>query len=82
MWWLLVALGILGTFGPAGGSLEGMVYTTAPPLGQTVGYLEVVPQALLLSLILCYWVNHPRKWLNWTSGILFFVTMALPVLAF
>ena len=27
MWWLLVALGILSTFGPAPGSIEGMVYT-------------------------------------------------------
>jgi len=82
MWWLLVALGILGTFGPAGGSLEGMIYTTTPPLNQTMGYLEVVPQALLLSLILCYWVNHPKKWLNWILGILFFLSMALPVLGF
>ncbi len=80
VWWLLVALGILGTFGPAGGSLEGMIYTTTPPLKQTIGYIEVVPQALLLSLILCYWVNHPRKWLNWLLGVLFVVSMALPVL--
>jgi len=47
-----------------------------------MGYLEVVPQALLLSLILCYWVNHPKKWLNWILGILFFLSMALPVLGF
>lgn len=33
MWWLLVALGILGTFGPAPASLEGMVYTTWPVWG-------------------------------------------------
>jgi len=82
MWWLLVALGILGTFGPAGGSLEGMIYTTTPPLKQTLGYVEMVPQALLLSLLLCYWVNHPKKWLNWILGILFFLSMALPVLGF
>jgi hypothetical protein len=81
MWWLLVALGILGTFGPAPASIEGMIYTTAPVLGQMVGWLEVVPQALLLSVILCHWVNRPeKKWLNWTLGSIFVVVMILPVL--
>jgi hypothetical protein len=81
MWWLLVALGILGTFGPAPGSIEGMIYTTAAPLGQMMGWLEVVPQALLFSVILCYWVNRPEKrWLNWTLGIIFVVMMILPAL--
>jgi len=79
--WILVALGILSTFGPASGSLEGMVYTPAPVLLQLRGWLEVVPQALLLSALLCHWVNHPdKKWLSWLLGMLFFVTMALPVL--
>lgn len=81
MFWLLVALGILGTFGPAPASIEGMIYTTAPPLGQMTGWIEVVPQALLLSVILCYWVNRPeKKWLNWTLGAIFVVMMLLPVL--
>jgi hypothetical protein len=80
MWWLLVALGILGTFGPAPGSVEGMVYTTWPAVGQTKGWLEVVPQALLFSGILCAWVNRPRKWMNWVLGAIFFVMMGLPVL--
>jgi hypothetical protein len=78
MWWLLVALGILSTFGPTWGSIEGFIYTRTPVLGQMKGWLEVMPQALLLSLILCNWVNHPRKWLNWTLGFLFAVTMTLP----
>jgi hypothetical protein len=79
--WMLVGLGILSTFAAAPGSVEGLVYTPTPPLLQLRGYLEVVPQALLLSALLCYWVNHPgKKWLNWTLGILFFVAMALPVL--
>lgn len=80
LWWLLVALGILNTFGPAWGSVEGMIYTLASPLGQMKGWLEVVPQALLLSVILCYWVDHPKRWLNWTLGTLFVLTMALPTL--
>lgn len=80
MWWLLVALGILSTFGPPPGSIEGMIYTRIPILDQLVGWLEVVPQALLLSVILFYWVNHPeKKWLNWVMGAVFFVMILMPV---
>lgn len=81
MGWMLIALGILSTFAAAPGSIEGMVYTTIPILQQLKGWLEVVPQALLLSALLCYWVTHPqRKWLSWLLGVLFFLTMALLVL--
>ncbi len=81
MWWLLVALGILSTFGPAPGSVEGMVYTLIPLSDQVVGWLEVVPQAFLLSVILYYWVNHPeKKWLHWVMSVLFFIIILLPVL--
>jgi hypothetical protein len=81
MGWLLVALGILSTFGPAPASLEGMIYTVIPILDQLTGWLEVVPQALLLSAILFYWVNHPeKKWLNWVMGIIFFLIVLLPIL--
>jgi hypothetical protein len=81
MWWLLVALGILSTFGPPPGSIEGMIYTVIPIASQLSGYLEIVPQALLLSLGLCYWVNHPeKKWLNWVMGVAFVILMALPLL--
>jgi hypothetical protein len=81
LWWLLVALGILSTFGPAPGSIEGMVYTVIPIASQLRGWLEIVPQALLLSAGLCYWVNHPEKrWLNWVMGIVFVIAVLLPVL--
>ena len=80
MTWMLVALGILSTFGPASGSIEGMIYTPVPPLYQLRGWLEVVPQAALLSALLCYWVNRPKRWLNWSLGVIFFVGMAMPVL--
>jgi hypothetical protein len=79
LWWLLVALGILCTFGPAPGSLEGMIFTRIPH--QYLGYFEVVPQAFLLSTIVYYWVNRPeKKWLSWTLGVLFVITMILPIL--
>lgn len=81
MAWLLVALGILGTFGPAPASFEGMIFSTWPVLGQMGGWIEVVPQAVLLSAILCYWVNYrEKKWLSWTLGSIFFVSMVLPLL--
>jgi hypothetical protein len=31
------------------GSIEGIVYTTIPISGQAGGYLEIVPQALIIS---------------------------------
>lgn len=81
MAWMLFALGILGTFGPASGSIEGMIYTPVPIRFQLRGWLEIVPQAVLLSALLCFWVNNPeKKWLNWLLGILFFIAMAPPIL--
>ncbi len=81
LWWLLVALGILGTFGPAPGSLEGMIYTVLPPFAQLLGLWEVLLQSFLLSVLLFYWVNHPEnRWLNWTLGLVFAVMMVLPLM--
>jgi hypothetical protein len=66
MGWILIAVGILGTFAAPPGSLEGLIYTTVPVLQQLRGWLEIVPQALLLSALLCYWVNNAgKKWLSW-----------------
>jgi hypothetical protein len=79
--WMLIALGIISTFGPASGSIEGMIYTPVPIRYQLRGWWEVVPQVLLLSALLWYWVNHPEKrWLNWLLGAVFFIGMALPIL--
>lgn len=81
LWWLLLALGVLSTFGPAPGSVEGLIYTVIPPLAQLLGLWEVILQSLLFSVILFYWVNHPEKrWLNWTLGIVFSILMILAVL--
>jgi len=84
--WLLIAsivigVGILGTFGAPGGSLEGFIYTTIPIRLQLRGYLEVVPQALLLSALLFYWVrNSGKRWLNWILGLAYVVCVLLPIL--
>jgi hypothetical protein len=80
MWWTLVALGILSTFGPAPASIEGVIYTKLP-LPTLKDYVEIVPQAFLLSGILFYWVNHPeKKWLSWVLGITFAIVILLPAL--
>jgi hypothetical protein len=81
LWWLLLALGVLSTFGPAAGSVEGLIYTIIPPLVQMRGLWEVLLQSFLFSFILFQWVNHPEKrWLSWTLGIAFCIVMILPVL--
>jgi hypothetical protein len=81
LWWLLLALGVLSTFGPAPGSVEGLIYTIIPPLAQILGLWEVLLQSLLFSVALFYWVRHPEKrWLAWTLGIAFSILMILPLL--
>lgn len=82
MAWLLIGIGILGTFAAPAGSIEGFIYLTAPVVTQLRGYLEIVTQALLLSLLLTYWVNHPaKKWMSWTLGVAYVVCVSLPMMA-
>jgi hypothetical protein len=82
MAWMLIGIGILGTFGAPGGSLEGFIYTTTPILLQMRGYLEVVTQAVLLSALLCYWVNRPgNRWMNWGLGAAYVIAAGLPLLS-
>jgi hypothetical protein len=84
-WLLLVTLGILSTFGPAPGSVEGAIYTTLPLRGQFLsgGMLEVLTQSFLLSGILYYWVNHPEKrWLNWVLGIVFALAVLMSLMGY
>lgn len=80
-WVMLVVVGILSTFGPTPGSIEGLVYTTLSLASQLRGLPEVLTQSLLLSVLTFYWVTHPEKrWLSWTLGILFVIALLLPVL--
>ena len=82
-WLLLVTLGILSTFGAAPGSVEGLLYTKMPVSLQISGWLEVVIQALLLSAILFYWVNHPeKKWLAWILVIVYVLAIICSILGF
>jgi hypothetical protein len=84
-WWVtwvtLVVIGIVSPFGPAPGSIEGIIYTKLSIGSVWGGLIEVAVQSLLLSTLLFYWVRHPRKrWLNWLLMVLFVVALALPVL--
>jgi hypothetical protein len=82
-WLLLVSLGILSTFAAAPGSVEGLLYTKMPVGLQIIGWLEVMTQALLLSAILYYWVNHPeKKWLAWVLGIIFVLATVFSIMGF
>ncbi len=82
MAWMLIGIGILGTFAAPPGSLEGFIYTTVPVSVQLRGYLEIVTQALLLSALLCYWANHPgKKGMSWMLGIVYAVCVTLPLLS-
>ena len=81
LWGIFVALGIVSTFGPAPGSLEGLVFTVIPVRAQLVGYAEVVPQAFLLAFGVVYWVGHPEKrWLTPLMALAFAAAMMLPLL--
>lgn len=79
--WILIGVGILGTFAAPPGSLEGLIYTTVPVHMQLRGYLEIVPQALLLSALLFFWVRHPgKKWLGWSLGVPYALCVVLPLM--
>ncbi len=81
MWAVLVVVGIIGTFGPSPGSLEGVFFTVLPLWVHLSGLPEVLLQSLLLSGVLYYWVNHPeQRWLNWALGVGFVAVVALPAL--
>jgi len=81
LWWVLLALGVFSTFGPAFGSVEGLIYTKIPVSAQLLGLWEVVLQSLLFSFILFHWVNQPQKrWLQWALNTAFGAAILLPVL--
>src|SRR5260370_41566992 len=81
LWLVLVVVGILGAFGPAPGSVEGVVYTTLPLRFHLGSLPELVAQALALAALLCYWVNQPAKrWVRWGLGAAFVAALVLPAL--
>jgi hypothetical protein len=82
-WLLLVSLGILSTFAAAPGSVEGLLYTKMSVSMQISGWLEIMAQALLLSVILYYWINHPeQKWIAWILGIIYVMAVSFSIMGY
>lgn len=67
LWGLFLGLAILGTTGPAPGSIEGMIYTNFPVVDQIIGLRETVFQTLIFSLLIFFWYKKPNKVWNYTS---------------
>jgi hypothetical protein len=70
LWLLFIGLSILATFGPAIGSIDGMIYTTIPIRQQILFLPELIIQSFLLSFFIFYWYSKPKKAYNIISIIL------------
>lgn len=82
MWCMLIVIGILTPFSASWGGIEGMIFFNLPLWDHIVGWPEVFSQTLLLSIILTYWVDHPKsKRLHVILLVGFILTMLLPILA-
>jgi hypothetical protein len=82
MWCMLVVLGILTPFSASWGGIEGMIFFNLPLWDHIVGWPEVFSQTLLLSVILTYWVDHPKsKRLRVILLVGFILAMLLPIIA-
>ena len=80
LWGLIFGLSVLSTVGPAPGSIEGFIYTKIPVISQLKGYVEVLPQTLVFSLLVFYWYEKPRKLWNVLSIILVIIIIILSAL--
>jgi hypothetical protein len=81
MWLMLVMVGVLSTFGPSPGSIEGLIYTAFPVQLQLFGLPEVLLQTFLLSVLLCYWVNQPaNRWFGVSMWVVFCLIITMSVL--
>jgi len=57
LWAILVILGIFNTYGPAQGSVQGLIYlapTPDVPVSMSLGMLEVLAQPLLFSIVVTF----------------------------
>jgi hypothetical protein len=80
LWVTLVVIGILGQFTGGLGSIEGLVYSRVPVPYQLLLLPEVFIQTFLLSVLLFYWIHHPKRWLNWVLGVEFLLILTFPAL--
>ncbi len=80
LWGLIVGLSILSTAGAPGGSIEGFIYTKIPILDQVTGYIEIMPQTLFFSILVCSWYDHPKKLWNIVSAVLVFLIVLMSLM--
>jgi hypothetical protein len=81
LWGIFLGIGILSTFGPAPGSIEGLVFTTFPAVLQIAFLPEVILQSLALSVLLFLWQRHPGDKRLWIPIVIVFgVLLALGTL--
>jgi hypothetical protein len=74
---LLVGIGVLSTYGPAPGSLEGLVYTRFSPTMHLFGLPEVIIQATSFSVLLVAWHRRPHRAWSIVLGILTALTILM-----
>jgi hypothetical protein len=82
MWCVLVVIGILTPFSASWGGIEGMIFFNFPIWDHITGWPEVFSQTLFLSVILTYWVNHPKSQrLHVILFVSFILAILLPIIA-
>ncbi|MBC2839789.1 hypothetical protein [Robiginitalea sp. SC105] len=77
LWLLFVGLGILATFGPAPGSVDGMIYTQIPWYQQFIFLPELLLQSLLLSIFLFIWYKKSHVAWDIVAAILMSLVMLM-----
>ncbi|NER10427.1 hypothetical protein GWK09_07855 [Muriicola jejuensis] len=82
LWMLFIGLSILATFGPAIGSIDGMIYTTIPISKQLLFLPELVIQSFLLSFLLFYWYKKPKRVFTIISILLACIIILLSIAGF
>jgi len=82
LWLLFIGLSVLATFGPAIGSIDGMIYTTIPVSEQLLFLPELIMQSFLLSFFLYYWYNRPKKAYTIISIILVSLIILMSIAGF
>lgn len=75
LWLLLAVLGILSTYGPAPGSIEGMIYTDLPLPFHVFGVPEVYGQSLAFAACFVGWHRRPHKAWGLVMGVLMVLTV-------
>lgn len=73
LWMLFIGFAVLGTAGPAPGSIEGMIYTKFPFSLHLLTLPEILLQTFLFSVLFAKWYQRPGRAWNVIMGILVFL---------